>query len=227
MLTVIVIAAAIAVAAIARTLPTRIPKALPPAGPPPQSRTEAVRRVLKHIERKTIAELAEGEGAVIIGTVIGEATMVSPISGVSCIGYHLRIHDASIERRQLHDEARCGAFTVRDDTGTIAVDVTGLELAMTSTQPSFIYPPPPQAVAVRVPAYYHLPLVVEESVLLAGMRVLVCGVVTREVAATDYRDGRTNLRLQASATFPLVASTDADLFVVADRPIAPEELHRR
>ena len=183
--------------------------------------------MLKHIERKTIAELAEGEGAVIIGTVIGEATMRSPISGVSCIGYHVRIHDQGFEPRQLHDEARCGAFAVQDTTGTIAVDVTGLELAMTSPLPRFMAPPHPNAVGVRVPAYYHLPLVLDECVLLAGMRVLVCGVVTREVTATDYRDGRTNLRLRASATFPLVASTDADLFVVPDRPIAPQELHRR
>ncbi len=234
MLTFILIGAALLLAAAARALPNIMRRELPAAGPPPESRGEAVRRVLKHLERKTIAELADGEAAVVVGTVSGidgVQPMAAPYSGAPCLGYHLRIHANLLEqilvRRQLHDEARCVAFCVRDATGVIAVDAQGLELAITATTPQLIAPPHPRSVVARIPAYSHLPVVVEEGVLQPGVAVLVCGVVSRELTATDYRDGKANLMLRASVTFPLVASTDADLFVESDRPIAPAELHRR
>jgi hypothetical protein len=51
-------------------------------------------------------------------------------------------------------------------------------------------------------------------------------VLTREKLASDYRDGDSQLVFRASATFPLVASTDRDLLRQGDRPIAPAELRR-
>ena len=60
-----------------------------------------------------------------------------------------------------------------------------------------------------------------------GAQVLVCGVAVRELAPTDYRDGAHALVMRATSTFPLVASSDADLVKQTDRPIAPEELRTR
>jgi hypothetical protein len=208
---------------------------LPPPGPPPEDRGEAVRRVLKHLQRKTIAEIKEGDAAVIIGTVHalpGVATLVAPISAASCLGYHLDIRSAVFDQymrlRQLHDDARCTLIEVRDETGSVLVDPQGLELAITD-QPALMWHPPfPPHVLQRIPrGTYHLPVTVEEGLLQPGAKILVCGVAARELAATDYRDGEQRLVLRASATFPLVASTDRDLFEPGDRLIAPEELRRR
>lgn len=59
---------------------------------PPHDRAEAVRRVLKHLQRKTIAELEEGVAAVVVGRVRAIpaiAPIVSPVSGIRCLGYHV------------------------------------------------------------------------------------------------------------------------------------------
>jgi hypothetical protein len=229
------ISAACAVAALThKFVRDKVPVALPEAGPPPQSRSEAVRRVLKHLERKPIREIREGEGAVIVGTVIaldGVDPIYAPCTSRMCIGFHLHMHANVYEGfsgfRQLHDEAYCVPFAVRDDSGEIIVDASGLELAITDSPPISVYPPHPRSVMTRIPAYSHLPVLVAEGLLVPGMRVLVCGVATTEALATDYRDGKTRLVLRASATFPLVASSDGDLFVGGYRPIAPQELHRR
>lgn len=211
------------------------PPGLPAAGPPPEDRGEAVRRVLKHLQRKTIAEIREGDAAVIIGTVHsldGVATIESPIGGHACLGYHVDIRSAVFDQymrlRQLHDEARGTLIEVRDATGSVLVDPQGLELAITDQRAQMRHPPHPPQIVRRIPTWaHHLPVTVEEGLLQPGARILVCGVVARELAATDYRDGEHRLVLRASATFPLVASTDRDLFDPGDRPIAPEELRRR
>lgn len=169
-----------------------------------------------------------------IGTVVaidGVQRIAAPISGRDCIGYHLDIRlgvfDDHMRFRQLHEEARCTSFRIADETGVITVDADGLELAITDT-PATLWPPPhPPALTRRIGYVVRVPITIEEGMLQPGMRVLVCGVVSRELAASDYRDGTPQLVLRASATFPLVASTDGDLFAESQRPIAPEELHRR
>src|SRR5262245_26085289 len=83
-------------------------------GPPPEDRGEAVRRVLKHLQRKTIAELEEGTAGVIIGTVHAiesVAPLRSPWGGIDCLGYHLDIRSAQLDEQrwrfpQLFEEAR-------------------------------------------------------------------------------------------------------------------------
>ena len=212
----------------------RTTNALPRAGGPPEDRGEAVRRVLKHLQRKTIAEVNEGTAAVIVGTVHalgGIQPIVSPITNTTCLGYHIDIRSAVFDEhmrlRQLKDEAACTAFEVRDETGAIRIDPQGLELAITDAPAILRYPQHRPEIRARIPGWaYHLPITVEEGLLQPGMRVLVCGVAARELAATDYRDGVPALLLRASATFPLVASTDADLFHPGERLIAPEELHQ-
>jgi len=213
----------------------RGPRPLPlPAGPP-ENRGEAVRRVLKHLQRKTIAELEEGSAAVIIGTVHevdGVERLTAPISGTSCLGYHLDVRRAVLARNvwflQVHDRARCVKLEVRDATGSVLVEPERLELAITDGPIGRWDPPlPPPIAAVVPPAFRGGPVTVEEGLLQPGATILVCGVVATEQLATDYRDGKQRFVLRASATFPLVASTDPDLLTQGDRPIAPEELHRR
>ncbi|HUS30246.1 MAG TPA: hypothetical protein VMZ53_17180 [Kofleriaceae bacterium] len=219
---------------VAALRPRRDRNALPPAGGPPEDRGEAVRRVLKHLQRKAIVDVQEGTAAVIVGTVHavpGIEPIVSPITNESCLGYHVDIRSAVFDEhmrlRQLKDEAACTAFEVRDETGAIRIDPAGLELAITDTAAVLRYPQHPPEIRQRIPGWaFHLPITVEVGVLQPGMRVLVCGVAARELTPTDYRDGTPALLLRASATFPLVASTDADLFHPGDRPISPEELHR-
>lgn len=235
MLTILFLSSIAGVTAFIAIRRPRTPAGLPQPGPPPEDRGEAVRRVLKHLQRRTIAEIKEGDAAVIIGTVHalpGITMLTAPITNAECLGYHLDIRSAVFDQymrlRQLHDDARCTLIEVRDETGSVLVDPQGLELAITDQPAQMWHPPFPPHVIGRIPGWaYHLPITIEEGLLRPGARILVCGVAARELAATDYRDGEQRLVLRASATFPLVASTDRDLFEPGDRPIAPEELRRR
>lgn len=218
---------------VARTL-RRGPLGVPyPAGPP-EDRGEAVRRVLKHLQRRTIGELADGTAAVVEGearAIPGVPLLRAPVTGVECLGYHLDVRaihaDDGFHSPQLREEARCVALDVVDATGTVRIDATGLELAITAGPIGRWEPPLPRQILALVPPQYHYWSVsVEEGVLLPGATVLVCGVAMNELAATDYRDGAETLVMRATATFPLVASTDADLFRAGHRPVAPEELRR-
>lgn len=220
---------------VARRLFPSGPAPLPPPGGPPENRGEAVRRVLKHLQRKTIAELEDGSAAVIIGTVkaiAGVAPLRSPITGTECLGFHVDVRLAELDQwfrfAQLSDVARIVEIEVDDGTGTVRVSAEGLELAITDAPVHSWSPPLPAAVHALVPFQFaNRPVTVEEGLLHPGARILVCGVAVRELGVTDYRDGASSLVLRATATFPLVASTDQDLFRPGDRPIAPEELHRR
>jgi hypothetical protein len=210
-------------------------KALPAPGEPLRDRGEAVRRVLKHLQRKTSIELDDGTAAVVQGTaraIPGVPLLRSPLMGIECIGYHLDIratHLASgLHFPQLREEARCVAFDLEDAHGTLRVSADGLELAITDGPIGRWNPPLPPEIAQLLPAQYqYWPVTVEEGVLLPGAPVLVCGVAVTELAATDYRDGAQLRVMRATATFPLVASTDADLFTTSERPILPEELRTR
>lgn len=208
------------------------PKPLPMPGGAPHNRAEAVRRVLKHLQRKTIAEVAEGTAAVLEGTVRAlphVQPLVAPSSGASCIGYHLDLRAGWIQHAidfdQLHEEARCTDFELEDATGIIQVSGEGLELAISDGPFQFWHQTPPH-LAARIPHHVGA-MTVEEGLVTPGVRILVCGVVTADLAASDYRDGKPVYTVRATASFPLVASTDRDLFLPGNRPIAPEELHRR
>jgi len=210
-------------------------KALPAPGEPLRDRGEAVRRVLKHIQRKTSKELEDGTAAVIQGTaraIPGVPLLRSPLMGIECIGYHLDIRATHLAIGflvpQLREEARCVPFDLEDEHGTLRVSADGLELAITDGPIGRWSPPlPPEIAALLPPQYHYWPVTVEEGVLLPGAPVLVCGVAVTELAATDYRDGAPHRVLRSTSTFPLVASSDADLFRMTERPILPEELRKR
>jgi len=210
-------------------------KALPAPGEPLRDRGEAVRRVLKHIQRKTSSELEDGTAAVVQGTarvIPGVALLRSPLMGIECIGYHLDIRatqpTSGFHLPQLREEARCVAFDLEDEHGTLRVSAEGLEIAITDGPIGRWNPPLPPEIAALLPVQYqYWPVTVEEGVLLPGAPVLVCGVAVTELAATDYRDGAHLRVMRSTSTFPLVASTDADLFKMSERPILPEELRTR
>ncbi|CAN5735914.1 hypothetical protein BH11MYX3_BH11MYX3_48210 [soil metagenome] len=217
-----------------RVIGARRSRALPMPGEPPKDRGEAVRRVLKHLQRRSIAELADGTAGVVQGlarSIPGVPLLRSPVMGIECIGYHLDIRATHLANGfhfpQLREEARCTAFDVTDETGVIRVTPEGLELAITDGPIGRWDPPfPPPIAALVPPQFQYWSVTVEEGVLLPNAPVLVCGVAMSELAATDYRDGVQLLALRATSTFPLVASTDADLFKATQRPILPEELRK-
>jgi hypothetical protein len=192
---------------------------------PRPDRSEAVRRLLRHIARRSIAELTEGGAAVVRGTAVAtDEPLIAPVSGVPCIGYHLLVRDAAFDTIIL-DHARCHAFSIRDGTGTLRVDGDGLELAAIQA-PQHDGPPLPPPIAALLPGHWRGVLVRWcEGVLLDGMSVAACGVVHLAPAAGElYREARHRVELVASSTFPLVASPDPDLAVPVDRTYHPEEL---
>jgi len=204
-------------------------KALPP-GAGPAERPENVRRILKHLVRSPIASLTDGTAAVIHGRVVAQASLVGPLSGTPCVGYHvwIRASGVGVARALLHDRAACADFTVRDASGAVAVHGAGLELAITYA-PGTVYgfPFPAWLVALLPPTLASPMVEVAERLLRPDDEVLVCGVAAIERAVEGYRDGETiTTSLQATPTFPLVASTDFDLLAQGDRPIDPAELPR-
>ena len=202
-------------------------RALPPGGGPAE-RPENVRRILKHLVRAPIAELVDGTASVIHGRVSGEASLVAPLTGTPCIGFHISIRAATITSDLLHDHARCGDFTLTDTSGALAVRGAGLELAITHVDSRSFEPPFPPWLRSLVPFRPGFePVTVMERLLRSGDEALVCGVASVERSVDNYRDGETvTVSLVATPTFPLVASTDADLIAPGVRPIDPAELPR-
>jgi len=190
------------------------------------SRSEAVRRVLRHIARRPIAELAEGDAAVVRGMAVAvDEPIVAPLSGRSCIGYHLLIRD-SLTGEILVDYARCQRFFVIDDTGEVLVRSMGLELAATEAPPLHLWLPlPPYVLRWLPPSWRGQGVMITEGVLMPDAQVAACGVMQKTLVAGDlYREGHAHCVLVASPTFPLVASPDRDLEVPSPRPVRPEEL---
>jgi hypothetical protein len=193
----------------------------------PVPRHEAVRRILRHIARRSIRDLVEGEAAVVRGTAIAIADpLIAPLTGRPCIGYHLQI--LSFDGEVLVDRAGCTAFAVADDTGEIAVRAEGLEFAAIEAPMVTALWPPPLHIRNLIPAAQHGHVrYYTEGVLLPGASVGVCGVLYTPVIAGDlYREAKVRRELIASPMFPLVASSDSDLAVPSPRPVRPEDLRR-
>jgi hypothetical protein len=190
------------------------------------SRSEAVRRVLRHIARRPIAELTEGDAAVIRGMAVAvDDPLVAPLSGRPCIGYHVLIRD-HLSGDILVDHARCQRFFVVDDTGEVLVRSAGLELAAIEAPRVLLSVTRTPYIARWLPPAWRGDLVVvTEGMLVPSATVAACGVMQTTLAAGElYREGRTHRVLVASPTFPLVASPDRDLEVPSPRPMRPEEL---
>ena len=117
-----------------------------PRTPLTVSRSEAVRRVLRHIARRPIAQLADADAAVVRGEAVAvDDPLVAPLSGRRCIGYHLLIRDRTLGEI-LVDHARCARFIIVDDTGEVLVRSEGLEFAAIEAPPMFVaWPLPPRS----------------------------------------------------------------------------------
>jgi hypothetical protein len=163
---------------------------------------------------------------VLVGAVTGTPRLTSPLSGTPCIGYHVSVRAADVNYPLVFDEARCGDFALADASGTAEIRGEGLELAITAATAQRYERPFPGWLRPMAPGW-ALVVDVREGVLQPGDTALVCGVATSERIADSYRDGaQVALALQATPTFPLVASTDPDLLRQGDRPIDPQELPR-
>ena len=192
----------------------------------PDSRSEAVRRVLRHLARRSIRDLVEGDAAVVRGTASSiAAPLIAPLSGRPCIGYHVQIR-LLVNDALVVDHARCTSFAITDATGTVRVRGDGMELAVTKAPMYRTWPPLPPALLQFLPPWWHgQPIRWTEGLLLEGARVAACGVMqTAVIGAALYREAHTSGELIASPTFPLVASPDPDLAPPPPRPYRPEEL---
>lgn len=190
------------------------------------SRSEAVRRVVRHLVRRPIDELHDGDAAVVRGTASAIVPpLLAPISGRPCIGYHVRIY-LQAGYALIVDHARCNSFEITDATGRVCVRAEGLELAVTTEPLSPAWPPLPPPLLLLLPAHCHgQPVRWTEGLLLEGAQVAACGVMrTTVIGGEMYRDLHTRGELIASPTFPLVASPDPDLAWPSPRPYQPEEL---
>ncbi|HZJ68200.1 MAG TPA: hypothetical protein VFD36_32085 [Kofleriaceae bacterium] len=197
-----------------------------PRTPLTVSRSEAVRRVLRHIARRPIAQLADADAAVVRGEAVAvDDPLVAPLSGRRCIGYHLLIRDRTLGEI-LVDHARCARFIIVDDTGEVLVRSEGLEFAAIEAPPMFVaWPLPPPIARWVPPSWRGKTVVITEGVLLPGAPVAACGVMQTTIAAGElYREGRAHRVLVTSPTFPLVASPDRDLEEPSPNPVRPEEL---
>jgi hypothetical protein len=219
------LAFAVAVIALGKTL-FKPPKALPP-GAGPSDRVEGVRRMLKHLVRGSVAQLADGTAAVLHGRATGTPALRTPLSNQPCLGFHLSIRTLTFDATLLYDHAVCGDFVLADETGQVAVRGRGLDLAITKIEATRYDAPYPEWLLPLLPRYLPLGVEVREGRLMPGDEVLVCGVAALERDVDNYRDGEVILvELRATPTFPLVASTDPDLVMQGDRPIDPAELPR-
>lgn len=189
---------------------------LPPAGET-KDRSEKVRRLLKHLTRKTINQLVEGEAAVVVGhafPVAGAPPLVSLLQQKSCLAFHA---EQRTPNALLREDAACSDFILRDATGEVLVRGERLEFAV-AAGPWF---------ERIMPGAGWLQLVHREALLLPGAEVVVCGtVVMRALAADDYRESTHQMELLATPTFPAVASTDDDITAPPEVQIAPQDVPR-
>lgn len=220
MLTVVALGmTAMLVAQVVRRLSQRVP-------PVQVSRSEAVRRMIRHIARRHIGELAEGDAAVVRGTASALADpLISPLRGRPCIGYHVLIRDHLLGTA-LVDHARCSSFAISDGTGRVDVPGDGIELAAVDVTFRVYSPPLPPALQRWLPpAWQAQTIAVSEGLLLDGMEVAACGVMRGAIGAGEhYREVQVHRELTGSPSFPLVASPDRDLVEPSHAPVSPEEL---
>ncbi len=189
-----------------------------PVAPPPIDRAEQVRRVLKHVTRKKINELVEGEAAVVIGVahpLPDSVPLTSPIMQQPCIAYHVEQRAPETFNSLLQENANCSDFLLRDDTGEVLV--RGLQLDFAVAVGPWV-----ERYVLDAAGHHRLH---REALLLPGAEVSVCAaVVLRSIAASDYRESNHRMELVATPTFPAVASTDDDLIIAPREQISPAQL---
>lgn len=179
---------------------------------PIQNRTEYVRRLLKHVERKTIAELTEGQAAVIRGRVRALPNVPLILTSQPDVGaIAINIRHLNSLGEQFTEEWSCRDFELVDETGAIRVEGKSVDVAIT-------------VAVVPLRTLYTIVGTRFEGVILPDTEVLVLGMVSIDSEATDYRDGEQQRVLRVTESFPVAVSNDRDLFEPGEKVFTMEDV---
>jgi hypothetical protein len=137
---------------------------------------------------RSIETLRAGERAAVIGTVVGSATLVSPVTRRLCMAY-----DLSINNRMTGDLVtrllRASAFEVDDGTGRVTVEARGAYVRAPADhhRDALERDKLDAALSARIPETVWIDL--HEGVIAPGARVLVIGEVQAIEQAPDAGAG--------------------------------------
>jgi hypothetical protein len=190
------------------------------------TRTELTRRLLRNVERRRVADLRDGQAAVIRGRVRALPNVPpihAPMRRMPVIGVNTRLIDS--EDVEILEAHACTDFELYDETGSIRVEARGADLSIThSPMIDFDRPSiPPSWVPV---CSTMLNLRGTEGVIVDGTEVVVLGMVTAHVGATNYRDGAIERVLRAPGSIPVTLSSDPDTFHPSGKVYTVEQIMR-
>ncbi|HVV83013.1 MAG TPA: GIDE domain-containing protein [Kofleriaceae bacterium] len=190
-------------------------------------------RQLRDAPASTIAALPEGESARVVGTVVGEATLIAPLTGRRCVAYVAQVEQRvstgkTTYWKGLIDEVRHHPFTIDDGTGKAIIDPGQakllIEMDSTSRSGTFDDATPAESEFLarhQIDSkgwFLNKSLRYLEGVIEPGERVAVLGRAVREPDpeaardATGYRDALpTRVRIGGSKDQPILVSDRKDL----------------
>jgi len=187
--------------------------------------TRRIKRALRAAPTVSIARLAEGDLARIIGKAkVLDDQLVAPLTGRACVLYIARVQqeDGDGDWRTVIEEEHCVPFVVDDGTGRAIVDARGGDLAIDfdahSSSGTFHDPDEREAAFLAKHGHSSRGLVFNkglryrEAAIELGETIAVLGAGSREpdptAAPGGYRDSQpTRLRLR-SGRYPLLISDD-------------------
>ncbi|CAN5829358.1 hypothetical protein BH11MYX2_BH11MYX2_22790 [soil metagenome] len=188
------------------------------------TRTELTRRLLRNVERRRIADLREGQAAVIRGRVRAIPTVPlihAPMRRMPVIAVNTRLIDT--EDVEILEAHACTDFELVDETGSIRVEARGADVSITHgpMMPFDRTQIPPHWVPV---CSTLLTLSGTEGVIVDGTEVVVLGMVAVQMGATDYRDGNVQRVLRATGSIPVTLSSDTDTFQPSGKSFTVEQI---
>jgi hypothetical protein len=186
-----------------------------------------LKRQLRRLPRRTLAELAEGTSAHVTGKAEGlDDPLEAPLSGRRCL-YYVAIVAVSKGRstRQLIREERGVPFILDDGTARAIIDPSGckavLDFDSRSSSGTFDNPTPRELAFLLkhgasardgILGYFNRDLHYREAVIEAGERIAIIGEAVREpdpdgTPEAAYRgDAPTRLRMTSSVKQPMIIS---------------------
>ncbi|HEY4182900.1 MAG TPA: hypothetical protein VGM90_39020 [Kofleriaceae bacterium] len=188
------------------------------------TRTELARRLLRNVERRRIADLRDGQAAVIRGrarAIQNVPPIHAPMRRMPVIGVNTRLIDS--EDVEILEAHACTDFELVDETGSIRVEGAGADLSIRRVP----YMPfdrnaiPPAWVPV---CSTMLNLSGTEGVIVDGTEVVVLGMMNMRMGATDYRDGNVERVLRAPGSIPVTISSDPDTFDPSGKSYTVEQI---
>jgi hypothetical protein len=190
------------------------------------TRTELARRLLRNVERRRIADLRDGQAAVIRGRVRALPNvplMIAPMRKMPVIGVNTRLIDS--EEVEILEAHACTDFELVDETGSIRVEGAGADLSIRRVpfMPFDRNAIPPHWVPV---CSTMLHLSGTEGVIVDGTEVVVLGMVNMQMqmGVGDYRDGAVQRVLRAPGSIPVTISSDPDTFDTSGKVYTVEQI---